>query len=160
MRRRLRINGFDLFALAAVIVSTFFCIGSALDAADLYMSVQPIKPWKQIVGCLGWLVATFGPITLAVYFWRKTKQLRAAWALHMLFLPCAFAALMAGDRLMLFAAGVRDFDATIGGPVIQAALLSIVTPVGYFVAVLSRALVRAFSRAQRPLSSTGGSPDL
>lgn len=50
--------------------------------------------------------------------------------------------MLAGDRIMLFVTGTIDFDDTIGGPVIQAALLFIVAVVAYFTAALWTAVVR------------------
>ena len=88
-----------------------------------------------MLGVLGWLVATFGPIVLAAIFWRLANGSRAAWLLHLLFLPCAYALLRAGAGVMLFVIGDFDFDSTLGGPVLQAGLLFMIASAAYFVAV-------------------------
>ena len=138
MLGKLKLNRLDMVAVLAVIVSTFLCLQSALDAADAYTLFQPLSVAKQVLGVAGWFVATFGPIGVAVCFWRLAKRVRAPWIVHLLFLPCAYALLMGGGYLMLFVIGDPDFDATLGGPVMQAALLFAVALVLYFAAVIYR----------------------
>jgi hypothetical protein len=140
MVRRLKLNRLELVAIAAAVVTTWLCIGAALDAAELYRMGRPMPAAKQMLAVLGWLLATFGPLGLAVGFWRLAGRLRTRWPLHLLFLPCAFASLMIGDRIMLFAIGAWDFDDTIGGPVLQALLLFLIAVPLYFGAVLWTAL--------------------
>jgi hypothetical protein len=138
----LKLNRLELMAIAAVVVSTWLCIGPALDAADMYRTHRPIGPAAQMLGVFGWLVATFGPLALAIGFWRLAGRSRVPWLLHLLFLPGAAALLMAGDRIMLFVTGTIDFDDTLGGPEMQAALLLMVAVLAYFSAVLWTAVAR------------------
>src|SRR4051812_18135852 len=142
MARRLKLNRLDVVAIAAAVVTTWLCLRPALDAAEMYLMYRPVPAAKQVLGLVGWFVATFGPLGLAVGFWRLAGRLRTRWPLHLLFLPCAFALLMTGDSIMLFAIGFRDFDDTLGGPVLQAGLLFAVAIVAYFSAVLWTALAR------------------
>ena len=107
-----------------------------MHAAALYTSVKAMTPWEKVVGCVGWLVATFGPITVSVIFWRLSKHLQRALVLHLLMLPIAYALTRAGAWLMLYVIGVPDFDDTIGGPIVQAFLLFVVAVIGYYFAVL------------------------
>lgn len=77
----------------------------------------------QMLALFGWFVATFGPIGIAVLFWRVAKLFRHGWILHLLFLPCTVALYVAGEKVILFATDYTDFDHTLGGPVLQARAL-------------------------------------
>lgn len=66
MESRFRPNRLDVLALVAVIVTTTLFLGAALNAADLYASVQRMSAWQQAAGFLGWLLATLGPITISI----------------------------------------------------------------------------------------------
>jgi hypothetical protein len=139
---RLTLNRMDMFGLLAVGVTTFFFLGAALEAGSLYASVRPMSAGGLVLGCSGWFIATFGPIALAVVLWRWAKGLRKAWTLHVLMLPLALATLKLGGSLMLFGIGTPDFDATNGGPVIQAIALLLLAVIGYYAAVLYTAFKR------------------
>jgi hypothetical protein len=142
MLARPTLNRMDVFGLLAVCVTTFFFLGAALNAADLYLSVKHMSAGDLIIGCAGWIIATFGPIVLAIVFWRCAKRLQRAWVLHLLMLPLALAMLNAGSALMLSVTGTPDFDDTIGGPVIQALALLLLAVSGYYSAALYTALKR------------------
>jgi hypothetical protein len=142
MLSRLPFNRMDVFGLLAVGVTTFFFLGAALQAASLYASVSPMSARDLVLGCSGWLIATFGPITLTVVFWRWAKGLRKAWTLHLLMLPSALAMLKLGGFLMLSVTETPDFDDTIGGPVIQAIVLLPLAVIGYYSAVVHAAVNR------------------
>lgn len=131
---RFRPNRLEFFALVAVIVTTTLFLSAALNAADLYTRTMSV--WEKAGGCFGWLFATFGPISVAIAFWRWSKRLNNAWILHLLMLPLAYALVRSGGSLMLFMIGARDFDDTIGGPVIQAIVLFGLAVIGYYWAVL------------------------
>lgn len=145
MLRRLRLNRMDVFGLLAVGVSTFLFAGGAINAASLYASVLPMSAGDIALGLLGWLVATFGPMMLAVAFWRWAAAIRKAWTLHLLMLPLALALMKLGTSLMLAVTGTPDFDDTIGGPVNQAMLLLLLAVIGYYSAVIHTALNRWFA---------------
>jgi hypothetical protein len=137
----------DVFGLLAVSVTTFFFFGAALNAADLYMSVRHMSASDLMTGCSGWLVATFGPILLAIVFWRCRRRLQRAWILYILMLPIALAMFKAGSALMLSVTGAPDFDDTLGGPVIQALALLLLAVIGYYSAVLYVTLRRRSAAA-------------
>ena len=130
------LNRMDIFALVAVGITTFLFLGSALHAANLYASVKPMSAVDMIIGLSGWIIATFGPVGLAVAFWRLAKATRRAWLIHLLMLPLALALLWIGSILMLFVTGTPDFDDTIGGPIIQGLALFLLSVNGYYSAVL------------------------
>lgn len=140
---RFRPNGFEVFGVLAVAVTTVLFMDVAFNAARLYASVRPMSISQQVTGCLGWLLATFGPIASAMVFWRLSKTTRKGWILHLLLLPVAFAFVRIGASIMVaVTGGLPDFDDTLGGPVLQAFTLLILTIVGYYLAVLIRALRR------------------
>ncbi|MEG3148469.1 hypothetical protein U1769_01130 [Sphingomonas sp. ZT3P38] len=147
MESRFRPNRLDIFALVAVIVTSALFLDAAFGAAEMYTSVQTIPAWKQAAGCFGWLVATFGPITVSVVFWRWSKRFRNAWILHLLMLPVAYALVAGGWSIMLFALNVSDFEDSIGGPVLQAMALFLLAVAGYYVAVLYRVFRKYSHRA-------------
>jgi hypothetical protein len=147
MKSRFRPNRFDVFALLAVIVTTVLCLHAALNAANAYTSLGTITAWKQVVGCLGWFIATFGPITVSIAFWRWSKRVRKAWLVHLLMFPLAYGLITGGASLMLFAIGDPDFDATIGGPVLQAAVLFDLAVIGYYFAVACKLFGKFLKRS-------------
>src|SRR3954470_11542760 len=136
MTGRLKLNRLDMVAIVAVVVTSFLCMRGAWDAAQAYFGADPMPPSRRALGLLGWFVATFGPIGAAVGFWRLAKRVRASWLLHLLFVPCAFALLLAGQAPMLFVIGEPDFDSAIGGPVLQAGLLFAIAVAVYLAALV------------------------
>ena len=88
MAGRFKLNPLEMLTLAAVIFTTWLFLQAALDAAEMYTTVGgPISQANQMLGIFGWMVATFGPIGLALVFWRLAKRFRGRWILHLLFLP-------------------------------------------------------------------------
>lgn len=147
MFSRLRLNRMEVFGLVAVGVTTFLFSGAAINAGSLYASVRHMSVGDVALGFSGWLIATFGPMTLTVAFWRWAKALRKAWMLHLLMLPIAVASVKLGTSLMLSVTGTPDFDDTIGGPVIQAMVLLLLAVIGYYSAVTHATLNRWFAAA-------------
>src|SRR5688500_11215841 len=49
--------------------------------------------------------ATFGPFALSLWCWRLAGRVQPRWAVHLLFIPCAFAMVYAGTSLLNFANG-------------------------------------------------------
>lgn len=135
----LDLNRLDAVAAVAAIVTTGLCIEGTLNAAEAYLGSRRIPQALQLLPILGWLVATFAPLGLAVGFWRLSRRVSRPWLLHLQFLPCAFVLFIAGARIMGFVANDPDFDATLGGPVIQAFLLFVISTAVYFGAVVHSA---------------------
>jgi len=136
MKSRFRPNRLDIFALAAVILTTALFLRSALNAAEAYTGLRSMSVWEKSLGCLGWLLATFGPITVSLWLWRWSKRLRNAWMLHVLMFPLAYLLVRLGGSLMLSVIDAPDFDDTIGGPILQAGSLFVLAVIGYYSAVL------------------------
>ena len=58
------------------------------------------------VGLVATAFATFAPFALSLYCWRLAQRVQLRWAVHLLFLPCAFAMFVAG-LLMLDSASAQ-----------------------------------------------------
>lgn len=140
-------NRFDKVALAAAIVTTLLFARGTFFIAQFYIEYLSIAGTTLLIGVAGWLIATYGPIATAVWFWRWAKGHRSPWVLHLLFLPCAGLLLWAGESLMLFVIDQPDFDAMLGGPANQATLLFVIAAGGYFAALLSRQISNSRDQA-------------
>lgn len=133
-------------ALAGVVGVTF--LGAAFmrsRAYDLYFDQMPFGNW--LVAASGWIVATYGPVLIAVSLWRFAKHHRAPWLLHLLLLPALYALLIAGSRLMLSTLYVPDFDATLGAPIMPAVLSIIAALTTYSMALAAERFSRSTGRA-------------
>jgi hypothetical protein len=54
--------------------------------------------------------ASFGPFALSLSCWRLAGRVRSAWAVHLLFIPCACAIVYAGASLVDIADGRAGTD--------------------------------------------------
>jgi hypothetical protein len=129
-------NRFDKLALVAAAAVTLLSASEMFAIADLYIEVQHLSAAMTMIGVTGWLIATYGPISVAAGFWRSAKRHRAPWVLHILLLPCAFITLLIGESLLLYAIQHPDFGAMIGAPVAPALVLFVVSVGGYFAALV------------------------
>ena len=128
---------FEKIALATAIVATLLgAIGLRSPAFQYY--VDQMLSGSVAIFVLGWAVATYGPLALAVAFRRLAKRFLApiSVALHLLFLPCAIAIYLCGDAMMVASISDPDFDAMIGDPDLPAFLSLAVAIICYFVAAL------------------------
>jgi hypothetical protein len=146
------LNRFDKVALAAVIAMTLLCARGQLRIAHFYLDPLHFSGKKLsatvAIWAAGWVIATYGPMAIAACFWRWTKRARAAWIFHILLLPCAVVTWNAGQSIMLLVIKDPDFDGTLGGPVMPAALLLLVAVGGYFAALISRQIRRTGEQAE------------
>ena len=140
-------NRLDKVALAAAIVTTVFFARGTFFIAQFYIDYRSIPAMTLPIGIAGWLIATYGPLATAVWFWRWAKAHHSPGVVHLLFLPCAVSLLWAGERLMLFAIDQPDFDAMLGGPANQAALLFVIAAGAYFAALMSRRISTSSNQA-------------
>lgn len=148
MIRHTRLNRLDAFAIVSVLITTFLFFPRALHAAYLYAGIGEISVDRRLIGLLGWLFATFGPILSCVSLWRLYKRLPHAWLVHVAFFPVALGLFNGGDRMMLYAAGEWDWDGVIGGPILQAMFLFMLAVIGYYSAAIWTAAAAWRSRAQ------------
>ena len=123
-------NRFDKFALAAVMLVTLLCAGSMVPIFQYYL--ETLTPASLMMGIAGWLIATFGPLLVALWCWRKAKQVRFPWMLHLGMLAGAIILLETGKSMMLAAMDAPDFDAMMGGPSNPPDLLFLIVIGGYF----------------------------
>jgi hypothetical protein len=141
-------NSFDKFAAVATIIVTTLCVPRPGNFAYNYY-VNQIAEGNLPIWFLGIIVSVYGPIALAVLFWRLAKKVPAPWLLHLLLLPAAVVLLATGERLMLAVIQDPDFDATLGGPAdVPALLLFLVAIGGYFGALVAKRAARLAGRAK------------
>ena len=91
---------------------------------------------------LGYTIATFGPLSSAIAFWRLSDRVQASWMMHLLFVPVAFLIYKLGEQLVYYAAGVPDGDSVEGYMLLPALSLFVLTTVSYLSVLASRALTR------------------
>ncbi|WP_157216323.1 hypothetical protein [Flavisphingomonas formosensis] len=137
----------DKAALGVSGVMTLLFAPRALDAARLYKELDQISGAMCMVGILGWIIATYGPIMVFVSSWHLSLRLRATWVVHLLVTPCAGITLLAGSKIMLYLIRDPDFDATLGAPVMPAPLLFVIAFVGYFSVLIFKQIKSAPRRA-------------
>lgn len=128
-------NRFEKLALASVIVVSLLCVRGPGDLAYDHYRAQ-VPEGMLPVGLAGWAIFTYGPIALAVAFWRLAKSIRSSWALHLLLLPSMIALARTGSELMLLVIDDPDFDATMDAPLMAGVLLFLIAVGGYFGALL------------------------
>lgn len=133
-------NRLDKIALATAVAATLLSVTRYRFAFEYY--ADQMLPGSLVVAALGWGLATYGPLVVAVAFWRSAKHFPSPvpLMLHLLFVPCAFAALAAGDAVMLSTINDPDFDATLGAPELPAFMALIVSIFSYFIAVTGHVL--------------------
>jgi len=140
-------NRFDKLASVATIIVTTIGVPKPGSFAYRYY-IDQIAGGNLPIWFLGLITATYGPIAMAVMFWRWAKRARIPWLLHLLLLPCAVAIFDVGNWLMLSVIEDPDFDATLGGPELPALLLLLVAVGGYFTAVIARRIPPSADRAK------------
>lgn len=92
------------------------------------------------VAIAGWVLASYGPILVAALFWRWADRFSAGWLLHLLLIPCLYALLLAGSRLMLSTINDPDFDNTLGAPIMPGMLCDLAVMAVYFSALAVKQL--------------------
>jgi hypothetical protein len=106
-----------------------------------------ITAWELPVAIAGWALITYGPILTAALFWKWGDQFSNGWLLHILLIPCLYALLLAGERIMGSTVRDSDFDGTLGAPVMPAMLCALVVIAIYFSALAAKQISRWQSRA-------------
>lgn len=124
-------NRFEKLALASVILVSLLCVRGPGDLAYDHYRAQ-VPEGMLPVGLAGWAIFTYGPIAIAVAFWRLAKRIRAAWALHLALLPGMWILHRIGGDLMLSVIDDPDFDATMDAPLMAGTLLCLIAIAGYF----------------------------
>jgi len=101
-----------------------------------------------IAGIAAWLGSTFGPIAIAILFWRFARRRSGRWWVHLLFVPAMLAVEGACIWLLFFAAH-DDGDGALGlGIALLPPLAFFITAfVGYFAALGFETTSRIWARS-------------
>jgi hypothetical protein len=98
---------------------------------DLYFSHIPTG--RLAAAIIGWVAAHYGPVVIALVFWRLADRSPAPWLFHISLLPSFYVLLAVGFRFMRSASKTDDWDATMGSPIIVAVAIMIGTMAVYYV---------------------------
>ena len=124
-------NRFDWFAVIAAAAITVLLHDTL--SATWYVYVVLLKlHWAMVaIALIGWPISNYGSMVIAALFWRWSKA-RGGWIPPLLFLPVVYAVMLLGDRILIYAFDVPDFDSTLGAPVMIGMLLLPIAVFGYF----------------------------
>ena len=130
----------DMLALAAAALMS--CEGAMFANGPVFreLYLPQITAWELPVAIMGWVLASYGPILIAALFWRWADRFSAGWLLHILLVPCLYALLLAGSRLMLSTVNDLDFDNTLGAPIMPGMLCDVAVMAVYFPALAVKQL--------------------
>lgn len=138
----------DTLALAGAILMS--CQGVLFATGPIFRLYAPeITAQEFPVAIGGWVLASYGPILVAALFWRWADRFSKGWLLHLLLIPCLYALLLAGWRMMGSAVADSDFDNTLGAPIMPSMLLSVVVMAIYFSALAVKQISRWQGRLNR-----------
>jgi len=91
-------------AYGAAIIALILLCAQEMNGSALFLYDFSTPPMFAL-GLAGWAIATFGLPILSICIWGLVKRVRARWALHLLFIPCAVALFWGGYGLLHFASG-------------------------------------------------------
>lgn len=91
-------------AYGAAIIALILLCTQPVNNSALFLYDHSTPPMFALE-LAGWAIATFGPLILSICTWGVVKRVRARWALHLLFIPCAIALFVGGYRLLHYAFG-------------------------------------------------------
>ena len=128
---------FHKVALVAAILGTALAATEGSKRAHAYYLSQ-IADGMSWIWVSGWLTATYAPILLATWFWRRADRSTSPWLLHLLFLASACALFRLGTAAMLSVVDDPDFDATLGAPEMPALFLFTIAVGGYFAGTIAK----------------------
>ena len=132
MRRRC-----DKVALVGLVIVSLWG-ASFLDGPEYTLSFPKMPTTSFLVAVDGWVTAHYGPIIVALAFWKSSGRSSVPWLFHILLLPSCYALLASGDRIMLSTTIVGDWDSTLGAPILPAFLVVIATIAVYYVGLVAR----------------------
>jgi len=134
-------------ALTGVILMS--CQGVLFATGPIFrLYARDITAWELPVAVAGWALASYGPILVATLFWRWADRFPKGWLLHLLLLPCLYALLLAGRRIMGSTVIDSDFDSTLGAPIMPALLFSVVVMAVYYSALAAKPVSRRQGRSK------------
>ncbi len=128
-------RGIGLTALgAAAVAGSFVALGLRPDGIASYYR-DTLTSAGFAVWFAGFLVATLAPPVVAIACWFGSMRLRHGWLLHLLLVPATYAAVRGSVAIMLLAAREPDSDGPTGWATDPAAMLMLICPLVYFVAL-------------------------
>ena len=131
----------DKLALAGAIIMS--CQGVSFATGPVFRLYAPEITAREFpVAIAGWALASYAPILVATLFWRLATRFSTGWLLHLLLLPCLYALLLAGSRIMLSTVNDPDFDNSLGAPIMPALFCALVVTVVYFSALAVKQVSR------------------
>lgn len=138
---------FDILALCTAALVSLRYGPISFGVTDIYLPHASRFQWALWI--TGWAIATYGPILAAALCWRWSRRSRRPIVPHLLFLPCAFLLFDQGGQLMLSVTELRDFDDTVGAPIMGGMLLLMIAIVLYFSALFFSAVASAREKPAR-----------
>jgi hypothetical protein len=109
------------YGAAAVIILVL----SAQDVQNALLWLHDFSSSTSMfaLGLAGTAFASFGPFALSLCCWRVASRVYPRWAVHLLFIPCAYAIVQAGVSVLDFADGRPWTDEPAGYALTAAFLL-------------------------------------
>lgn len=130
-------------AYGAAVIALIVLTSQEMNNSTLFL-YDWLTPPMFALGIIGWVIATFGPLTLSVFIWALVKRVHAKWAPHLLFIPFAIALFRGGVRLLGYATDWSD-SMGVGMFMILAALLLCLTVLVHAASLIVE-LVKMFRR--------------
>lgn len=131
----------DKVALAGFIIVSLWGF-AFLHSGDYDLYFGQIQAGRLAAAIIGWVAAHYGPVLVALAFWRLADRSPAPWLFNVLLLPSFYVLLVMGFWLMRSASKTDDWDSTMGSPIIVAVPIMTGTMAVYYVAWILRKLRR------------------
>ena len=128
-----KVGGAAYAAAAGVIL---LLSGQEVQNALLWLHDFSSSTRMFALGLAGTALASFGPFALSLWCWRLAGRVRPRWAVHLLFIPCAYAIVYAGASLLDLADGRPGTDEPAGYALVAAFLLLGLTVVTHAAALI------------------------
>jgi hypothetical protein len=132
--------------VALAVAGSFAALGTRPDGIANYYR-DNLTPAGFAVWLCGLIVATLSPPFVAIACWFGAGRMRYGWLLHFLLVPATYALVRGAIAIMLKVAGEPDGDSLTGWATDPAAMLMLVCPLVYFVALGSTRLRRRSEQA-------------
>ncbi|QJU58027.1 hypothetical protein HL653_09650 [Sphingomonas sp. AP4-R1] len=135
MQRQGTTRGIALAVLvAAAVAGSLVVLGVRPDSIASHYR-DTLSSAGFVVWLSGLMVATLCPPLVAIACRFGSKKMRHGWLLHILLLPVTYAVVIGSVKVMLLAANEPDRDSLTGWATDPAAMLMLLCPLVYFVAL-------------------------
>ncbi|MDB5703226.1 MAG: hypothetical protein JWN66_342 [Sphingomonas bacterium] len=126
--------GAILYGVAIGGIALLFARGSFVSGIWLF---EKHAARDAALGVTGWLIATFGPVTLSVGVLLVARRLKARWLAHLIFLPAAIVICREGGYLFFYGAGVSGEGSPEDFALLLAAMFLLLTLVVHTAALVA-----------------------